>query len=94
MNLMCQGVVVLSAGEWVELTRRLAHNVTSSTLTEMTLGGDVSPVEAHRTLDIDVGLAAGGDERVHVLLDHAMDRLELAFPDQISRTPSLAAAHA
>lgn len=84
---------MLSAGEWAELTRRLAHNVTSSTLTAMTAGGDVAPVEAHRTLDIDVGLAAGGDERVHVLLDLAMNRLEVAFPGQISRTPSLAALY-
>lgn len=84
---------MLSAGEWAELTRRLAHSVASPTLTAMTAGGDVAPVEAHRTLGIDVGLAAGGDERVHVLLDQAQNRLEVAFPDAISRTPALAALY-
>lgn len=40
MNLSCQGVRLLSAGEFIELTRGLRHDVVSSTLTAMTLGAE------------------------------------------------------
>ena len=79
MNLSCQGVTVLTAGELVELTQRMA-NVTSPALTAMSAGGEVTPTEAYACLDIELRLAAEGDDVVHDLLDRGLDRLERAFP--------------
>ncbi len=79
MNLTCQGVTVLTAGELVDLTKRLS--VRSPVLTAMSLGDPaVTPEQAYVCLDVECGLAAQGDDTVHSLLDRGLDRLERAFP--------------
>lgn len=79
MNLSCQGIVVLTAGELADLGRLV--DVRSQTLTAMSLGDPaVTPEQAYACLDVECGLAANGDETVHQLLDRGLDRLERAFP--------------
>lgn len=78
MNVVCQDTTVLTSGETAELAARL-HSIPSQTLTLMAAGMEPDPVACYVLLDLELGMQAGGDDRIHELLDRGLFRLEEAF---------------
>lgn len=80
MPLFCQGVTIVPEPDLVELGEALADAGPSDVLTAMAAGGEVDPDDAFRFINTDLRIAAGMDDRAHLLLDAAHTRLVEAFP--------------
>lgn len=84
MNLSVHDTLVLTAGELLELTRRMGP-ITDATFTAMAVGEDVTPLEADACLAVTCRLATPSDAaEAHALLDRGLARLARAFPEQLA----------
>jgi len=82
MALEVRGHVVLTHGEYIELMKGLRSAEGGSwALHALSHGAEnVTPMDVYSALEIDCRIAAGGDGRLHGIIDRASSRLSAAFP--------------